>query len=259
MAQVASGPAVDLLDIFFIRRKIIHNCTIAMGKVIALIVISLGIRVNAEDRVADILSERAAKKIEYLDADLDTDLEHATLAKGKKSGGGGAAPPKQAGKSIYVQAPGRPDGLDPRKNYDLRDPTTGRKVFGGTTKLLSGVGKPATEAKISLNGWWGGNNDESQATITGTRKGGKRRAFSESTAPTGAFTAPTARFKAPVAPLARARSFGGRPFVLAELSKGTALSNVTFVVAAMSMLSLAAFLSCRGSSSSDQKQYFSLA
>jgi hypothetical protein len=250
-----------LLDsISFIRRKISHNCTIAMGKVIALIVISLGAMVNAEDRVADILSERAAKQIGYLDADLDTDLEHATLAKGKKSGGGAApAPKKMAQKSIYVQAPGRPDGLDPRKNYDLRDPVTGRKVFGGTTKLLSGVGKPATEAKISLNGWWGGNNDESQATITGTRKGGKRRAFSDSTAPTGAFAAPAARFKAPVPPVARAFSAGGRPFMLAELSKGTPLSNVTFVVAAMSMLSLAVFLLSRSSSTTDQKQYFSFA
>jgi len=111
-----------------------------------------------------------------------------------------------------------------------------KKLFGGTNKLLAGKGMPAQESSPQIPGYWGGKRNTKMRAFNTPRLEGTPRLGG-----------------------ARPTYIGGRPFELAEsdLSQGTALGNIIFFVAAMSMLSLAVFLSRRSSSASDQEPYFS--
>jgi len=101
-----------------------------MGKVIALIVLALSTKVNADEELVKILANRALNK-------AHADLDDATLAKPVMTSGG-VLSPRTVPRLLVV-------------------PNAGKKIFGGTNKLLAGQGKPATQYDnyITEFGWFG--------------------------------------------------------------------------------------------------------
>jgi len=132
--------------------------------------------------------------------------------------------------------------------------TASKRIFGGTTKMLAGAGKPAQADSPSMT-FWGGKKDPKQFDTgfldLGKDKKGKRRALPVMPSK----VQPMPRFGGAL-PAARPL-VGARPFMLADLSTWTTLSNITFFVAAMSMISFALLLSRRRSSASEQEAYVS--
>merc|ERR1712118_430031 len=86
---------------------------------------------------------------------------------------------------------------------------------------------------------------------------GKTKAKAQSEIPLPPHLAPVApRFAGPVA---RPLAMGLRPFALDEMPQENAFGDIAFFVGAMSLISLAIFLSRRSSSASDQESYASAA
>jgi len=245
-----------------------------MGKVAVLILLALGAQVQAEDKLADILSERASKIVGY---DVGDDLEDVMLGKGKKAAAAPAKAPSTgkpgvrltdkngkkvfggtnkllAGKGMPVQDTtrgipsywgGNRGNPNPKKVQVKLTDQSGKKVFGGTNKLLAGAGMPVQDTIRGIPDFWGGRPDLK-------KKGTRALPQSSPVMPLRPMAPQGAR------PFISGRPFAGaRPFLLADLFTGTALTNIAFFVAAISMISFAVLLSRRGSSSSDQEPYFS--
>jgi len=263
-----------------------------MDKISVLLLIALGTEVNAQDNVVNTMVDRASNQI----ADLNLDLDAATLAKGNAAGGGpqgkldtrgfegkkvyrgkefGGTTKLLSGNGMNAQEKSPPTpgywggGNTPKPRVlfgggklDTRG-FEGKRVyrgkeFGGTNKLLAGAGMAAQEQSPQTPTWWGGKQDTSTINrkmgINFDPKTGKKliRAIPDEPSVTpapglGGFPGTRPLFVG-------GRSFvGSRPFLLADLSKGTALSNIAFFVTAMSMIALAVFLSRRSSSTSDNE------
>lgn len=124
-----------------------------MGKVILLILATLGAQVNADlliiedgDSLADILADRASAPL-----DLSAELDQATL--GKKA---------QKGAKPVAQAPAPSPNAPKGKFFPIAGakPTGPRRVFGGTNKLMAGAGMPAQATGPAVPSYWGGKATE---------------------------------------------------------------------------------------------------
>jgi len=105
-------------------------------------------KTSYEDVLIDILAERAGQPIEY---EVVADLDEATLAK----------PAKAATKSTVgikgTVAPRKGQGPPKQTSAEGKGRRQPKKLFGGTNKLMAGVGQPIQQDQATPS-YWGGSN-----------------------------------------------------------------------------------------------------
>lgn len=165
--------------------------------------------------------------------------------------------PKTAAKAAPAPAP-RPD-FKPKGKFTAFNtgPTGPKKLFGGTNKNM--VKGKITEGQAAVPAYWGGTAGKQGEMGYGWSLGlrGKTKAKAQAGVPLAPPLAPVAPRFGGARPLANGMGF--RPFALDEMPQENTFGDIAFFVGAMSLISLAVFLSRRGSSARDQESYTSVA
>lgn len=123
-----------------------------MNKAIVMLLLAAsGAQAQEGSDMAEILGERAA--LQEVGHDDAAALDATTLGKGEKKvaaarvsrGGGGGG---RGGNTVPN------GGVGSQSRQNMVNPRTGKRVFGGTTKLMAGEGKPIQQAP-KAPGFWG--------------------------------------------------------------------------------------------------------
>lgn len=116
-----------------------------MNKFSVLVLVALGAQVNGNDNVADAMVDRVFVEMVPAQGPVDTleiDLDDSLLAKGK----GGVVKPAPSKPARVANRQTGGGSNTPWSTKVVRTTSAdGKRLFGGTNKLLAGIGKPATD------------------------------------------------------------------------------------------------------------------